>query len=42
MSKLMMLFIFVMSGALYDPPRFLTHISDAQAIGWKIKSTFVR
>jgi len=35
----MMLFIFVMAGAIYDPPRALSHLSDVQAIGWKIKAT---
>ena len=41
MSKLMILFVFVMSGALYDPPRVLHQLGpDAAAVGWKIASTF--
>jgi hypothetical protein len=40
MSKLMILFVLVMSGALYDPPRVLHQLGpEAAAIGWKISST---
>jgi hypothetical protein len=40
MSKLMILFVLVMSGALYDPPRILHQLGpDASAVGWKIAST---
>ena len=40
MSKLMILFVLVMSGALYDPPRVLHQLGpDASAVGWKIAST---
>jgi hypothetical protein len=39
MSKLMLIFIFFASAAVYDPPRLLQHLGpDAAAIGWKIKS----
>jgi hypothetical protein len=40
MSKLMILFVLLMSGALYDPPRVLHQLGpEAAAIGWKISST---
>jgi hypothetical protein len=40
MSKLMILFVVVMSGALYDPPRVLNQLGpEAAAIGWKISAT---
>lgn len=40
MSKLMILFVLCMSGALYDPPRVLHQLGpDASAVGWKIAST---
>ena len=39
MSKLMVIFVLLVSGTLYDPPRVLNHLGpDASAIGWKIKS----
>jgi hypothetical protein len=38
MSKLMIIFVLLMSGTLYDPQRVLTHLGpDAAAIGMKIK-----
>jgi hypothetical protein len=41
MSKLMILFVLCISGALYDPPRVLHQLGpEAAAIGWKIKTTF--
>src|SRR6185295_14923766 len=41
MSKLMVLFVLFMSGALYDPPRVLHQLGpEATAVGWKIASTF--
>jgi hypothetical protein len=40
MSKLMIIFVLLVSGALYDPPRVLNHLGpDAAALGWKIKNT---
>jgi hypothetical protein len=40
MSKLMILFVLAMSGALYDPPRVLHQLGpEAAAIGWKISAT---
>jgi hypothetical protein len=40
MSKLMITFVLLVSGALYDPPRVLNHLGpEAAAIGWKIKTT---
>ncbi len=40
MSKLMILFVLVMSGALYDPPRVLHQLGpEAAAAGWKNAST---
>ena len=40
MSKAMIIFVLLMSGALYDPPRVLHQLGpDAAAIGWKIKHT---
>jgi len=39
MSKLMILFVLVVSGALYDPPRVLNHLGpSASALGWHIKT----
>ena len=39
MSKLMIIFVLFMSGALYDPPRVLNQLGpEAAAIGWKIKN----
>jgi hypothetical protein len=41
MSKLTILFVLLVSGSLYDPPRVLNHLGPgASAIGWHIKSTF--
>jgi len=41
MSKLTVLFVLFMSGALYDPPRVLHQLGpEATAVGWKIASTF--
>lgn len=38
MSKLMIIFVLLASGALYDPQRVLSHLGpDASAIGWKLK-----
>ena len=38
MSKLMVIFILLVSGSLYDPQRVLSHLGpDASAIGWKLK-----
>ena len=43
MSKLMIIFVLFMSGALYDPPRVLNQLGpEAAAIGWKIASTLGR
>lgn len=40
MSKLMIVFVLFMSGALYDPPRVLHQLGpDAAAVGWKIAAT---
>jgi hypothetical protein len=40
MSKLMILFVLCMSGALYDPPRVLNQLGpQASAVGWQIAST---
>ena len=40
MSKLMIVFVLLVSGSLYDPQRVLSHLGpDAVAIGWKIKNT---
>lgn len=39
MSKLTVIFILIMSGALYDPPRVLHQFGpEAAALGWKIKT----
>jgi hypothetical protein len=41
MSKMMIVFVLLMSGALYDPPRVLNQLGpEAAAIGWKIKTAF--
>ena len=41
MSKLMVIFVLLMSGALYDPPRVINHIGpEAAAIGWKVANSF--
>jgi len=41
MSKLMILFVLFISGALYDPPRVLNQLGpSASAIGWHIKTAF--
>ncbi len=41
MSKLMILFVLFMSGALYDPPRVLHQLGpEFSALGWTIKTTF--
>ena len=38
MSKLMVIFILLVSGTLYDPQRVLSRLGpDATALGWKIK-----
>jgi hypothetical protein len=43
MSKLMVIFVLLMSGALYDPPRVLSQFGpEAASIGWKLKSTIYR
>jgi hypothetical protein len=40
MSKISILFVLLMSGALYDPPRVLHQLGpEAAAIGWQISST---
>jgi hypothetical protein len=40
MSKLMIVFVLFISGALYDPPRVLNHLGpSASALGWHIKTT---
>ena len=40
MSKLTILFVLLVSGSLYDPPRLLNQLGpDAAAIGWKIKTS---
>jgi hypothetical protein len=40
MSKLMVLFVLFMSGALYDPARVLHQLGpEASAVGWKIAAT---
>ena len=39
MSKLMILFVLFVSGALYDPPRVLNHLGPSAAtVGWHIKT----
>ena len=39
MSKLMIMFVLFISGALYDPPRVLNHLGpSASALGWHIKT----
>ena len=39
MSKLLMVIVICMSGALYDPTRVLYHLGpDAAAFGWMLKS----
>jgi hypothetical protein len=39
MSKLMIMFVLFISGALYDPPRVLNHLGpSASALGWHMKS----
>jgi len=39
MSKLMILFVLFISGALYDPPRVLNHLGPAAStLGWHIKT----
>ena len=41
MSKLMILFVLFISGALYDPPRVLNHLGpSAAAMGWHMKAAF--
>ena len=41
MSKLMILFVLLVSGSLYDPPRVLNHLGPgAAAVGWHIKTAF--
>ena len=40
MSKLMIIFVLFVSGALYDPPRVLNQLGpEAAAIGLKIKNS---
>jgi hypothetical protein len=40
MSKISILFVLLMSGALYDPPRVLHQLGpEAAAIGWQISTT---
>ena len=39
MSKLMIIFVILMSGALYDPQRVINQLGpEASALGWKIKN----
>jgi hypothetical protein len=39
MSKLMILFVLFISGALYDPPRVLNHLGPTfNTIGWHVKT----
>jgi hypothetical protein len=41
MTKLMMVVVICMSGALYDPTRFIYQLGpEAAAFGWMIKSKF--
>ena len=41
MSKLMVLFVLFISGALYDPPRVLNHLGPSfSTFGWHLKSAF--
>ena len=41
MSKLMIIFVLFISGALYDPPRVLNHLGPAAAAaGWHMKTAF--
>ena len=40
MSKLMIVFVLLVSGSLYDPPRLIGQLGpEAAAVGWKIAST---
>jgi hypothetical protein len=40
MSKLMIVFVLLVSGALYDPQRVMYQLGpEASAVGWKIAST---
>ena len=40
MSKLMIVFVLLVSGALYDPQRVIYQLGpEASAVGWKIAST---
>lgn len=40
MSKLMVIFVLLASGSLYDPQRVLSYFGpDATAVGWKIKNS---
>lgn len=39
MSKIMLIFVLLMSGALYDPQRVINYLGpEAAALGWKIKT----
>ncbi|MEJ0076158.1 MAG: hypothetical protein WDO17_12035 [Alphaproteobacteria bacterium] len=39
MSKLMILFVLFVSGALYDPPRVLNHVGPTlSTLGWHVKT----
>lgn len=41
MSKIMIVFVLLASGSLYDPQRVFNHLGpDAAAIGWMIKNAF--
>jgi hypothetical protein len=40
MSKFAVIFVLLMSGALYDPPRVINQLGpQAAAAGWQIAST---
>ena len=40
MSKLLIVFVLLVSGSLYDPQRVIQQLGpEASAIGWKIAST---
>jgi hypothetical protein len=40
MSKFAVIFVLLMSGAIYDPPRVLNQLGpQASAVGWQIAST---
>lgn len=40
MSKLMIVFVLLVSGSLYDPQRVIHQLGpEASAVGWKIATT---